>query len=96
MGSTRYRCCSGGAALTRSYVERDLRQMYKGRLFYGKDAFEGLRTLDRVMELSRGGEDDPIIRSRDRPVRRTALRRSEQQALEPVTERLARVSRCCH
>ena len=49
----------GGAALTRSYVERDLRQVYKGRLFYGKDAFEGLRTLDRVMELSRGGEDDP-------------------------------------
>ena len=32
----------GGAALTRSYVERDLRSVYDGRLFYGKDAFEGL------------------------------------------------------
>ncbi|MDQ3306422.1 MAG: methionine synthase, partial [Actinomycetota bacterium] len=27
----------GGAALTRSYVERDLRSVYEGRLFYGKD-----------------------------------------------------------
>jgi 5-methyltetrahydrofolate--homocysteine methyltransferase len=26
----------GGAALTRSYVERDLRQVYKGRVFYGR------------------------------------------------------------
>ena len=42
----------GGAALTRSYVEHDLRQVYKGSLFYGKDAFEGLRTLDRVMEMA--------------------------------------------
>ena len=32
----------GGAALTRSYVERDLRSVYDGRVFYGRDAFEGL------------------------------------------------------
>ena len=49
----------GGAALTRSYVERDLREVYEGRLFYGKDAFEGLRVMDRLGELKRGGEDDP-------------------------------------
>jgi 5-methyltetrahydrofolate--homocysteine methyltransferase len=49
----------GGAALTRSYVEHDLRQVYEGRLFYGKDAFEGLRTMDRLMELKRSGGDDP-------------------------------------
>ncbi len=79
----------GGAALTRSYVERDLRQVYKGRLFYGKDAFEGLRTLDRVMELSRTGEDDPTF-GREIGPQRTALRRSEQQALEGPTQRPAR------
>ena len=45
----------GGAALTRTYVERDLRAEYEGRLFYGKDAFEGLRTMDRLMELKRTG-----------------------------------------
>ena len=48
----------GGAALTRTYVERDLRQVYEGRVFYGKDAFEGLRVLDRLGELRRSGEDD--------------------------------------
>jgi len=49
----------GGAALTRSYVERDLREVYEGRLFYGKDAFEGLRVMDRLCEIARGGPDDP-------------------------------------
>jgi 5-methyltetrahydrofolate--homocysteine methyltransferase len=49
----------GGAALTRSYVERDLREVYEGRLFYGKDAFEGLHVMDRLGELRRGAVDDP-------------------------------------
>jgi len=49
----------GGAALTRSYVENDLREVYNGRVFYGRDAFEGLRTLDRIMEIKRTGVDDP-------------------------------------
>jgi 5-methyltetrahydrofolate--homocysteine methyltransferase len=49
----------GGAALTRTYVERDLRAEYKGRLFYGKDAFEGLHTMDRLMEMKGSGADDP-------------------------------------
>ncbi|MFV0317013.1 MAG: methionine synthase [Microthrixaceae bacterium] len=49
----------GGAALTRTYVERDLREVYDGRLFYGKDAFEGLHVMDRLGEIRRGGQDDP-------------------------------------
>lgn len=48
----------GGAALTRSYVERDLRKLYKGRLFYGRDAFEGLSTLEKLMEMKRSGTGD--------------------------------------
>jgi 5-methyltetrahydrofolate--homocysteine methyltransferase len=36
-----------------------MRKVYKGRVFYGKDAFEGLRTMDRLMELKRSGQDDP-------------------------------------
>jgi 5-methyltetrahydrofolate--homocysteine methyltransferase len=48
----------GGAALTRSYVERDLRDIYGGRLFYGKDAFEGLHVMDRLGAIKRGVEDD--------------------------------------
>src|SRR2546421_8092953 len=51
----------GGAALTRSYVERDLRGVYEGRVFYGKDAFEGLRTMERLMTLKKGAglDSDP-------------------------------------
>ncbi len=49
----------GGAALTRSYVERDLREVYEGRVFYGRDAFEGLHTLDKLMAMKRDGVDDP-------------------------------------
>ncbi len=48
----------GGAALTRSYVERDLREVYDGRLFYGKDAFEGLHVMDRLGAIRRGEEVD--------------------------------------
>ena len=49
----------GGAALTRRYVERDLREIYEGRLFYGRDAFEGLSTLESLMTMKRTGEWDP-------------------------------------
>ena len=48
----------GGAALTRTYVERDLREVYEGRVFYGKDAFEGLRVLDQLGEIRRGDRED--------------------------------------
>jgi len=51
----------GGAALTRTYVERDLREIYEGRVFYGRDAFEGLRTMDRLVELKKSGEVDPAF-----------------------------------
>jgi 5-methyltetrahydrofolate--homocysteine methyltransferase len=39
----------GGAALTRRYVEEDLKSIYRGSLFYAHDAFAGLRTMDQVM-----------------------------------------------
>ncbi len=78
----------GGAALTRTYVERDLRQVYDGRLFYGKDAFEGLRTMDRLVELAKTGEDDPefgtTIGGRD-----LGPRKSEQRK-QAAAEALAR------
>ncbi|MDN5748811.1 MAG: methionine synthase [Pseudonocardia sp.] len=44
----------GGAALTRSYVENDLQEVYKGRVTYARDAFEGLRVMDATMARRRG------------------------------------------
>src|SRR5689334_12792934 len=45
----------GGAALTRSYVENDLSEVYEGRVSYARDAFEGLRLMDATMARRRGG-----------------------------------------
>ncbi len=60
LGLSRYPVLLGGAALTRTYVERDLRELYEGRLFYGKDAFEGLRVMDRLGAIRTGAApDDP-------------------------------------
>ncbi|MHB8293955.1 MAG: methionine synthase [Acidimicrobiales bacterium] len=69
----------GGAALTRTYVERDLRQVYKGPVFYGKDAFEGLRTMDAWMAMKRAGTEDPDF-GRQLGGRRLGPRGSERQA----------------
>ncbi len=48
----------GGAALTRKYVEHDLRSLYRGPLFYGKDAFEGLHVMDAI---STGKTKDALV-----------------------------------
>ncbi len=39
----------GGAALTRRYVEDDLKSLYLGQLYYARDAFAGLHTMDRLV-----------------------------------------------
>ncbi|MGH9103712.1 MAG: vitamin B12 dependent-methionine synthase activation domain-containing protein, partial [Acidimicrobiales bacterium] len=79
LGRSRLPVLLGGAALTRTYVERDLRQVYKGRLFYGKDAFEGLRTMERLVEMRRSGEEDPGF-GRELGGRRLPQRASERRA----------------
>jgi 5-methyltetrahydrofolate--homocysteine methyltransferase len=43
-----YQVVLGGAALTRRFVEVDLRDIYKGKVFYANDAFDGLRIMDEL------------------------------------------------
>jgi 5-methyltetrahydrofolate--homocysteine methyltransferase len=38
----------GGAALNRRYVDDDLKPLYRGELFYARDAFAGLHTMDKL------------------------------------------------
>ena len=84
--SSRIPVLLGGAALTRNYVERDLREVYEGRVFYGKDAFEGLHTMDRLMQLKRGPglETDPEF-GRAPGGRALPPRKSEQPRPDPAT-----------
>ena len=49
----------GGAALTRAYVEDDLRALFAGEVHYARDAFEGLSLMDTVMAAKRGGA--PVV-----------------------------------
>jgi 5-methyltetrahydrofolate--homocysteine methyltransferase len=53
----------GGAALNRTYVEGDLRRIYKGRVFYCRDAFAGLKVMDQLRAERDGGapvEREPV------------------------------------
>ncbi|MFC3687629.1 methionine synthase [Aquipuribacter hungaricus] len=58
----------GGAALTRAYVEGDLAEIYRGEVRYARDAFEGLRLMDAIMQVKRG-ERDALPAPRARRVR---------------------------
>ncbi|MDR3749510.1 MAG: methionine synthase [Acidobacteriota bacterium] len=49
----------GGAALTRKYVEDDLRREYTGGVFYADDAFAGLHLMERL--ASPNGEREKCI-----------------------------------
>jgi 5-methyltetrahydrofolate--homocysteine methyltransferase len=41
----------GGAALTRRYVEEDLRSIFQGHVAYANDAFDGLRFMENLSKL---------------------------------------------
>jgi 5-methyltetrahydrofolate--homocysteine methyltransferase len=85
LGKSSYTVVLGGAALTRTYVEKDMRDTYDGKVFYGKDAFEGLHVLDRMMEIRRSGVDDPTFGT-ERSGRVLPKRQSEQLAeVDPAT-----------
>ncbi len=57
---TRWPVLLGGAALTRAYVEDDLREMFEGgQVHYARDAFEGLDLMNKVMTARRTGV--PIV-----------------------------------
>ncbi len=56
----------GGAALSRTYCESHLREVYQGRVYYGKDAFDGLRICDAMAAGQARALDAEIDRRRSR------------------------------
>ena len=48
----------GGAALTPRFVHGDCRQVYRGQVMYGRDAFADLRFMDALMEAKTAGRWD--------------------------------------
>jgi 5-methyltetrahydrofolate--homocysteine methyltransferase len=83
----KYPVLLGGAALTRSYVENDLADIYRGEVHYARDAFEGLRLMDTIMNAKRGHTPDPkspeVVAAREKEAERTARHeRSKRIAAE--------------
>ncbi|MCP3803670.1 methionine synthase [Allokutzneria sp. A3M-2-11 16] len=86
----------GGAALTRSYVENDLSEVYEGEVRYARDAFKGLRLMDAIMATKRGGghpalspEDQAKAaerKARHERSRRIAEQRKAQAEPEPSVD----------
>ncbi|GAA4749584.1 methionine synthase [Gordonia alkaliphila] len=75
----------GGAALTRSYVESDLADVYDGEVRYARDAFEGLSLMDQVMAIKRGEGPDP-----DSPEAKAAAAKvAERTARRERSQRIA-------
>lgn len=74
----------GGAALTRRYVEQDLRRVYNGYLSYANDAFDGLRFMEDV----KSGKVD-VAELKDVSTSSTALDKSLELKLrsEKMSER---------
>ena len=64
--SAKFPVILGGAALTRPYVEQDLAEVYEGEVRYARDAFEGLRLMDALINVKRGvpGAELPALRPR--------------------------------
>ncbi len=70
----KYPVLLGGAALTRSYVENDLGELYRGDVRYAKDAFEGLRLMDSVM-TGEGPSEEEKQKAAERKERRERSQR---------------------
>jgi 5-methyltetrahydrofolate--homocysteine methyltransferase len=83
----------GGAALTRAYVEDDLRSLYAGDVHYARDAFEGLSLMDKVMTAKRGGaavvdpEREAALAARRARRQKTATVREELPDLDDASVR---------
>jgi 5-methyltetrahydrofolate--homocysteine methyltransferase len=50
----------GGAALNRRYVDNDLIPLYNGKLFYARDAFDGLHAMDELAAGEQSNVQSPL------------------------------------
>lgn len=67
----------GGAALSRFYCESHLRSIYDGKVYYGRDAFEGLRICNELITGSRDALENEI---EERLAKRAAVEQQVEQS----------------
>ena len=87
----RYPVVLGGAALTRGYVEQDLAELFEGDVRYARDAFEGLRLMDALMAVRRGGvattpDGPPDAKLSEDEARKLAERKARRERSLKIAE----------
>jgi len=70
----------GGAALNRRYVDQDLAPLYNGKLFYARDAFDGLHAMDKLTSRETG------VESRESKAKSVAAGNGNAKDQKPKTE----------
>lgn len=90
--ASKYPVMLGGAALTRTFVEEDLNDLFDGEVRYAKDAFEGLRLMDSVMAVKKGVPGAELPKPRRRRIKAQAPVEEvvEEQELPDVRADVAR------
>ena len=90
----------GGAALTRKYVEEDLRKEYAGPVFYAEDAFAGLRVMgdltsdDAAVRASREEDGKTVkvfAKGNNASAQELTLVELTPEGRSPVVERVAAI-----
>ena len=89
----------GGAALTRKYVEEDLRRVYRGPLHYAKDAFDGLNLMGTLMAapavtpVGEDEEEDALVAeaaAQAKSLDQLALEMEQRYGLKPLDQEIAK------
>jgi len=87
----------GGAALTRRYVEQDLKPLYTGKVFYANDAFDGLRLIEEI-KSGKTGDDrsergSSIVESEDSTLIGSEAKIALMLAAEEKTPKQSKIRR---
>jgi len=69
----------GGAALTREYVETELQEVYKGQVFYSKDAFDAVNVIEK-----KGIDKKTKSKNNEKSKEEVIITKGNLSPLEPV------------
>lgn len=81
-GLAGYPVILGGAALTRTFVENDLDDMFEGDVRYARDAFDGLNLMGRLMAIQRGENPEESVAEQEKKAARKERRQRSLRIAE--------------
>lgn len=79
----------GGAALNRKYVDNDLIPLYNGKLFYARDAFDGLHAMDSLTQKAEAGTLNDEVKTKSAAANgnsKDQKPKAEDQTIETVSD----------